>query len=215
MSPQELVVFAKRVHDQEGYNLGSGSSREYRNEFWARVVGYVHHGSTRYSIDADPRWYLKNGGPGRPQSDDVAVLLPSRQAWDFIAGVGANGYTFVLGHEFILPPEQETILPPKPTGGTVTEPPVLPPPTADLTPIINRLVDVETQLNKIVALLTGYAPALNDAKTEAFNAAVRASEIKTLVENIKIGTAPEYSGTVLLPGYLGGTRQIVLKPSKG
>lgn len=125
MEPMDLCALAKRVHDAEGYRLGAESTREERNAFWARVVGIAHHGHAAYNLTPDPRWHLKNGGPGRPQSDDVAVIMPERLGMDFITGVGATGYQFQLGHAFTLPPDQEVWKPPVPSGGAVAPAPVV------------------------------------------------------------------------------------------
>lgn len=124
MEPNEIAALAKRIHDAEGWNLGANSTREYRNEKWAFVVGVVHHGHPTYNPTPDPRWHLKSGGGGRPQSDDVAVRMPDRHFWDFIGGVGADGYTFgASGDHGPLPMEQPVFPPPVPDGGGVTQPP--------------------------------------------------------------------------------------------
>lgn len=125
MTIDELVSMARRVHDAERYDLGAASTREYRNAYWARVVGIAHHGHPSYNLTPDPQWHLKDGGGGRPQSDDVAVSMPSRAFWDCIGGVGANSYTFhASGHAEPLPAEQNVYPPPVPSGTGV----VLPPP---------------------------------------------------------------------------------------
>lgn len=124
MTIDQVVAIAQRIHDAEGYRLGSGSTREYRNAFWARAIGVVHHGHPIYNPTPDPQWHLKDGGGGRPQSDDVAVSMPSRQFWDCIGGVGADGYRFgASGHPEILPPEQNVYPPPVPAGVGATPPP--------------------------------------------------------------------------------------------
>lgn len=121
-----VVAIATRVHDAEGYNIGSASTREYRNRFWARVVGIAHHGHPVYNPTPDPQWHLKDGGGGRPQSDDVAVSMPSRQFWDCIPQAGGDGYRFeASGEQGPLPPEQNVYPPPVPAGGGVVTPPVV------------------------------------------------------------------------------------------
>lgn len=210
---QDVVQIAKRVHDQEGYNLGSGSSREYRNEYWAKVIGIVHYGHPTYNPTPDPRWFLKNGGAGRPQSDDVAVVLPERKAWDFIGGVGANGYSFRVGEEFVLPPEQEIIQPPKPAGGSVEPPPKEPTSPIDLTPLVIKIAEVGAKVEALAQIIAGLVPKLDAAQFESFNAASRASEIKTLVDALPKNVAkPKYGGTLSLPKFLGGDRRIELNP---
>jgi hypothetical protein len=123
MTAEQIATLAKRVHDEERWNLGASSTRDTRNQYWARVVGIVHHGHPRYNDSPDPRWHLKSAGNGRPQSDDVAVLMPSRQYWDFIGGVGADGYTFRAGaHPEPLEASQPVFPPPVPAGGGGVEP---------------------------------------------------------------------------------------------
>jgi hypothetical protein len=130
MNIDELVAMAKRIHDAEGYNLGASSTRDYRNQFWARVIGCAHHGHPVYNPTPDPQWHLKNGGGGRPQTDDVATSMPSRAYWDCIANVGADNYRFTAsGHAEPLPSNQEVYGPPVPEGHTGSNPgPVEPPP---------------------------------------------------------------------------------------
>ena len=122
MNINQLVAMAQRIHDLEGYKLGSSSTREYRNAFWARVIGCAYWGHSIYNANPDTQWHLKNAGGGRPQTDDVATSMPSRAYWDCIAGVGADGYRFTpTGHAEPLSLEQEVYPPPKPadsgTGG--------------------------------------------------------------------------------------------------
>ncbi|MGE3175927.1 MAG: hypothetical protein AB7O32_00540 [Vicinamibacterales bacterium] len=120
MDIQGVIAIAERIHDAEGWTLGDGTTREHRNAFWSRVIGCVHHGHPTYNPSPDPQWHCKSAGGGRPQSDDVAVSLPSRRFWDCIPGSGADGYRFATsGAGEILPPEQEIIVPPVPDGGGV------------------------------------------------------------------------------------------------
>lgn len=118
-----LVDLAKRVHDAERMNFSGSSTREGRNADWARIVGIVHHGHQIYNPTPDPQWYLKNGGNGRPQSDDVTVSMPSRTFWDCIPDAGTDRYRFeAQGHGEFLPAEQQVYAPPVPSGsgGAVT-----------------------------------------------------------------------------------------------
>jgi hypothetical protein len=135
MNITELVSMAQRIHDVEGYNLGTASTRDYRNAFWARVIGCAYHGHPVYNQTPDRQWHLKNGGSGRPQTDDVATSMPSRAYWDCIGGVGLDGYRFgAQGHGEPLPLDQNVYAPPVPAGagsgggGTPIEPPPTTPP---------------------------------------------------------------------------------------
>lgn len=209
MTPQELVVLAKRIHDQEGYNLGAGSSREFRNEFWERVIGCAHHGHPTYNPTPDPRWHLKNGGPGRPQSDDVATILPSRTAWDFIGGVGANGYSFRVGEEFTLPPEQEVWKPKVPTGGGSTKPIDPPPPSqteCKFQPCSVPACDHRDVLEHISAL----ASALTMANNTLDRVEARLGELEQRVTNAVKSQSYDISASSRFFGKFTGT----ITPSK-
>ena len=128
MTINELVQMAERIHDAERVNLGASSSREQRNAFWARVVGCAYWGHPAYNPTPDRQWHLKDGGGGRPQSDDVVVSLPSRNYWDCIPNAGVDGYRFeAASHTDTLPQIQNVYAPPKPAGGSGTVAPVVVP----------------------------------------------------------------------------------------
>lgn len=133
MDIHEVVRLAKRVHDAEGYNLGTGSTREYRNAFWARAIGIVHHGHPSYNPTPDPQWHIKDAGGGRPQSDDVAVSMPSRRHWDCIPNAGRDDYRFEANGGEVLGPEQNVFAPPVPSGAAPNPRPT-PQPTPTPTP---------------------------------------------------------------------------------
>ena len=98
------------MHDGTRANLGGGSSRDSRNAFWASAVAAVHYGHPRYNPKGpDSGWCIKDGGAGRPQSDDVIVRCGSRDAWDMIGGAGANGYSFHVDYIGRLPGRPERL----------------------------------------------------------------------------------------------------------
>jgi hypothetical protein len=133
MTIDQLVTMARRIHDAEGIDLGSASTRTQRNAFWARVVGCAHHGHPIYNAGPDPQWHLKNGGGGRPQSDDVAVSMPSKTFWDCIPGAGADGYSFhASGPEHLDSPPQVIYAPPVPHGAVFPSPPPQPAPPSSV-----------------------------------------------------------------------------------
>lgn len=155
MTITQLVEMAERIHDAEGHNLGANSTRETRNAFWMRVVGCAHWGHPVYNPTPDPRWHVKDGGGGRPMSDDVAVLMPSREAWDCIPGAGANGYRFEADHIGVLPAVQNVYPPTRPSGGSGSIPTKPQPPAPVLPPYPGD--DVFDQIG--VALFADYALA--------------------------------------------------------
>ena len=114
ISESEALAIVRAVHDGTGADLGSRSSRESRNQFLAGAVAAVHYGHSRYNpLGPDANWCIKDGGPGRPQSDDVIVRCNSRDAWDLVGSAGANGYTFHLDYIGKLPAEQNVYAPPR------------------------------------------------------------------------------------------------------
>lgn len=108
---EQVLDVIKRVHDAERVDLGARSTRESRNAFWLRAVQIVHYGHATLNLIADNRWCVKDGGSGRPQSDDVIVLCSTREAWDLIASAGADGYRFHADAIGVLPAVQ-TVYPP-------------------------------------------------------------------------------------------------------
>lgn len=103
-----------RVHDELRVDLGSRSSRDDRINFWSAAVAVVHHGHPRFNpIGPDPGWCIKDAGGGRPVSDDVIVRCGSRDFWDLIGGVGANGYFWRIVYDGRLPNVQNVYPPPR------------------------------------------------------------------------------------------------------
>lgn len=102
------------IHDQLRYDLGSRSTRDGRIAFWSTAVAAVHFGHLRFNPRGpDPGWCIKDAGGGRPISDDVIVRCESRDFWDLIGGVGANGYVFRLNYDGRLPGSQNVYPPPR------------------------------------------------------------------------------------------------------
>ena len=136
MTIHALVAMAETIHDAEGHDLGSNSTRDSRNAYWARVIGCAYWGHPRYNDTPDTQWHLKKASETSPQSDDVATSLPSRQAWDCIPGAGSDGYRFDAEPLGVLPPQQVVYAPPRPSGSTPApqqpQPPVYPPYPGDV-----------------------------------------------------------------------------------
>lgn len=230
MEPNDIAALAQRVHDAEGWKLGASSTREYRNTFWARVVGMVYHGHAGYGVVPDPRWHLKDGGGGRPQSDDVAVRMPDRHFWDFIGGVGADGYTFgASGDHGPLPMSQNVYPPPVPEpvggsssggGGTPLPAPPPTPPAPDLSALTKRLDGLIAVASANASLMSEIAATLiriehnaSVAAHESQQAAGRASDIKTQIANLPASRSfPRYKGRVPKP--FGGSTEVILAPEE-
>jgi hypothetical protein len=210
MDISAVVRLAKRVHDAEGVNLGASSTRDQRNAFWLRAIGVVHHGHPAYNGTPDPRWVCKSAGSGRPQSDDVTVDTSTGTMYDCIPSAGADNYRFNESpHGEPFPAGQELITPPVPSGGGSTSTPVpvptpTPPPSSQ--PVLEAMAALSRQLSQLDARLGLVESAAATAAFEATNAAGRASEIKTQIENLPAwkpfpvytGRVPTFGGSVTL-----------------
>jgi hypothetical protein len=85
----EAVSIIFSIYQAAGWDIGSRSTREQRNAYLEAAVAAVHFGHPRWNPEGpDTSWCIKNGGPGRPQADDVIVLCQSREAWDLVQGIG-------------------------------------------------------------------------------------------------------------------------------
>lgn len=110
----EAVSLIVAFHNGSGANLGSRSSRESRNAFFASAVANIYYGHVKWNQKGpDNGWCIKNGGAGRPQSDDVIVRCQSRDAWDTIGSAGADGYSFHADYIGRLPNDQDVYPPPR------------------------------------------------------------------------------------------------------
>lgn len=114
ISINEAVSLIEGFHNGSGANLGSRSTRDSRNAFFASAVANIYYGHVRWNPKGpDNSWCIKDGGSGRPQSDDVIVKCQSRESWDLIGGAGADGYRFHADFIGILPREQNVYPPPR------------------------------------------------------------------------------------------------------
>jgi hypothetical protein len=114
ISPQEALQIIRGYHDGIRANLGSGSTREQRVEFFWSAMAAVHYGHPVWNPrGGDSDWCVKDAGGGRPPSDDVMTRCSSRESWDIIGGAGANGYSFHLDYIGRLPGDQNVYPPPR------------------------------------------------------------------------------------------------------
>jgi len=114
ISPSEAQQIIKSVHDAEGWNLGSSSTREARIAFIQRAVAVVHYGHGRFNQKGpDSNWCIKDAGGGRPISDDVIVRCTTRESYDLIVGAGGNGYSWHVEAIGTLPGNQNVYPPPR------------------------------------------------------------------------------------------------------
>jgi hypothetical protein len=114
ISINEAFAILVRIHNELRVDLGARSTREARNAFWSAGVAAVHYGHPRFNPQGpDTDWCIKDAGGGRPVSDDVIVRCQSRDFWDLIGGVGANGYEWRIVYDGRLPGGQNVYPPPR------------------------------------------------------------------------------------------------------
>lgn len=110
----EVFDIMVRIHNDLRVDLGARSTRDQRNDFWVAAVAAVHYGHPRFNPRGpDTDWCIKDAGGGRPISDDVIVRCQSRDYWDLIGGVGANGYEWRIVYDGRLPGGQNVYPPPR------------------------------------------------------------------------------------------------------
>lgn len=190
----EVAAIYRAVYEAERPNLGNGSTRDGRNAFLSRVVGIVVFGHPRFNPNRpDPRWCLKDGGNGRPQSDDVVVICSTREAWDLVLGIGADAWTFHEGSIGVLPAGQNVYAPPRPadagpgtggtgTGGTGTGGGSTTPPAAvSLAPVLEALARLEAKIGGLEAEIAATKTAAEAANAGAASAALDAKDLARFV----------------------------------
>lgn len=113
----EAVGIIQAIYNAGGYRIGSGSSRGQRNIYIETAVAALHYGHGRWNPQgADSGWCIKNGGGGRPQSDEVLARCDSREAWDLVTGIGGPNPRWhpdplgrLPGNQAIYPPRAEAL----------------------------------------------------------------------------------------------------------
>lgn len=194
LSIEQVLEVVRAVYVGTGANVGAGSTRDSRNEFWAEAIGAVHWGHPVYNPTPDPRWCIKDGGNGRPQSDDVVAICDgvtggayrARSAWDLIGNAGIAGYSWHVDAIGILPSVQNIYPPPKPKGwapvsGTPNQPPAgggtSAPAAVNLAGVLEVLARLEAKLATIEAVAVSARDAADAGRAEARSAAHDAREL--------------------------------------
>jgi hypothetical protein len=112
----EAVAIIQGIYNDMRWNLGSRSSREQRNLYLEAAVAALHYGHPRFNPGGpDSLWCIKNGGPGRPQADDVIIRCDTGEAWDLVVSIGADHYHWHTDYIGRLGPPQQ-IYPPSPNA---------------------------------------------------------------------------------------------------
>lgn len=121
LTADDAIRVIRTVYDQEGFDITGRSTREQRNAFLMRAAGIVHFGHPAYNATPDPRWCVKDAGQGRPMADDVLVRCDTREAWDFVAGIGGSSPIWATTFIGTLPSMQNVYPPlrPEPYTGSL------------------------------------------------------------------------------------------------
>ncbi len=101
------------IYQAARWDISGRSNRDQLNLFLETAVSALHYGHGRWNPRGpDTGWCIKNGGPGRPQSDDVLVRCDSRDAWDLVSGIGGPNPVWTPTYIGRLPNSQQ-VYPPR------------------------------------------------------------------------------------------------------
>ena len=79
------------IYQAARWDLTGRSSRDQLNLYLETAMAAIHYGHGKWNPrGGDAGWCIKNGGPGRPQSDDVIARCDTRDAWDLVLGMGGS-----------------------------------------------------------------------------------------------------------------------------
>jgi len=102
-----------RIYQAARWDISGRSNRDTLNLFLETAMAAVHYGHPRWNPGGgDAGWCIKNGGPGRPQSDDVIARCDTRDAWDLVLGIGGPNPVWSPSYLGRLPGIQQ-IYPPR------------------------------------------------------------------------------------------------------
>jgi len=92
----EAVDIIRAIYAGGRYYIASGATRTQMNIYLENAVAAIHYGHGKWNPRGpDSNWCIKDGGAGRPQSDDVIALCSSRDAWDLVGGIGGPNPVWV------------------------------------------------------------------------------------------------------------------------
>jgi hypothetical protein len=105
------ILFA--IYQAGRWDLTGRSNRDTLNLYLETAMAAVHYGHPKWNPrGGDAGWCIKNGGPGRPQSDDVVARCDTRDAWDLILSIGGPNPVWAPSYIGKLPSVQQ-IYPPR------------------------------------------------------------------------------------------------------
>jgi len=101
------------IYQAARWDLTGRSTRDQLNLYLETAMAAIHYGHGKWNPrGGDAGWCIKNGGPGRPQSDDVIARCDTRDAWDLVGGIGGPNPVWAPSYIGRLPREQQ-VYPPR------------------------------------------------------------------------------------------------------
>ncbi len=101
------------IYQAARWDISGRSNRDQLNLFLETAMSALHYGHGKWNPRGpDTSWCIKNGGPGRPQSDDVIARCDTRDAWDLVSGIGGPNPVWSPTYLGRLPGDQQ-IYPPR------------------------------------------------------------------------------------------------------
>lgn len=112
MAFNEVYDLLYAIYQAARWDITGRSSRDQLNLFLETAMSAVHYGHGKWNPrGGDVNWCIKNGGPGRPQSDDVIARCDTRDAWDLVSGIGGSNPVWSPVYIGRLPGEQAIYAP--------------------------------------------------------------------------------------------------------
>ncbi len=119
VGPPRNIVFNEAydilyaIYSAGRFDISGRSNRDQLNLFLEIAVAALHYGHGKWNPQGpDSGWCIKNGGPGRPQSDDVLARCDTRDAWDLVLSIGGPSPVWSPSYIGRLPNVQQ-IYPPR------------------------------------------------------------------------------------------------------
>jgi hypothetical protein len=118
VGPPRNIVFNEAydilyaIYSAARWDLSGRSSRDQLNLYLEIAVAALHYGHGKWNPKGpDSGWCIKNGGPGRPQSDDVLARCDTRDAWDLVLSIGGPNPVWSPSYIGRLPNVQQIYAP--------------------------------------------------------------------------------------------------------
>jgi hypothetical protein len=213
------IVQQVSAADPARFACAHNEGRSCKND-WIKAVAWALH-------QTDARWGLngKRGNAGDLSMDVVTWRIGPTdrhvQAFDICGACGGGSpsvvWSDITNWSTLGNPGTAIWIKPEPVGGSGSggggnpqpTPPPTPPAPVDLTPVLTAL----RALGDRLAALEAKSGVIDAAAHEALNAATRASDIKTLIENLPTSKPlPCLTGRV--PKAFGGSTEVTFCPKE-